>query len=612
MKHRTALALVALLALARVAGACSAVPDGAAGAQAQPGADPARLALATERVVVFKDGYALFVKRATAVADALGCVHTDEVPESAVLGSFWVSSADGRAPAVRAEWVETKEERTSERPCLTMAELLRASVGRTLSLELLPEGARITGKVVEVLEQRSPVPLQPDPYSPYSPHSSFSSFSPYAARSFHAQAPVEALSERTTPLPFTGGQFVVLDETPSGRVVLQVARILGLSGEVGTRTTDLTLVESKHKRLVFELGASSAGERVDLHLYYFRPGMRWIPTYRLREIDPGPARLSMQAEILNEAEDVEGALLDLVVGFPNFRFKEVVSPLVLEAALRNALQEAAPSLMSQSLSNAQFTARAGESLQASEGGAPEVPAEIAGSGEQDLFVRTLGAFSLRKGARAALPLDEERVERRHLYTLDLALKRDSRTGPEGTSFDGPIPGSPLRRLPHQVWHQLELTNPGRAPWTTGALLMMQQHLPVAQELLPYTSRGATALVPMTVAVDVRAEQFEVELERQPNALVWGNSSYSLVKKRGELTLTNHRQEAISLRVTLGTGGRASEASDGGAITIDDFRADDWGDDSRARVNNHSDIRWQLELGPGESRALSYLVQLYVY
>ena len=57
---------------------------------------------------------------------------------------------------------------------------------------------------------------------------------------------------------------------------------------------------------------------------YFRPGIRWIPTYRidLRQKDgKNMAQVSLQAEILNEAEDLHDVPLDIVVGVPNFRFK---------------------------------------------------------------------------------------------------------------------------------------------------------------------------------------------------------------------------------------------------------------------------------------------------
>src|SRR5436190_12770284 len=61
------------------------------------------LALTTERVVVFKDGYALFVKAGTATADAEGRVSTTAVPDSAVLGCVWAKGDDRKVLGMSTE-----------------------------------------------------------------------------------------------------------------------------------------------------------------------------------------------------------------------------------------------------------------------------------------------------------------------------------------------------------------------------------------------------------------------------------------------------------------------------------------------------------------------------
>ena len=69
----------------------------------------AMLDLKTERVIVFKDGYALILKRGVAVTGESGEVYTDEVPDAAVLGSFWATPKEGRMTAMVAGWVEEKQ-----------------------------------------------------------------------------------------------------------------------------------------------------------------------------------------------------------------------------------------------------------------------------------------------------------------------------------------------------------------------------------------------------------------------------------------------------------------------------------------------------------------------
>ena len=76
-----------------------------------PHAAASQLQLATERVIIFKDGYGLIVKNGKATADAHGKVFTPQVPESAILGSFWAISDGQKLLAMEAGWDEKREVR---------------------------------------------------------------------------------------------------------------------------------------------------------------------------------------------------------------------------------------------------------------------------------------------------------------------------------------------------------------------------------------------------------------------------------------------------------------------------------------------------------------------
>lgn len=65
------------------------------------------LELKTERVIVFKDGFSLIIKRGVAITDKAGEVFTDEVPDAAVLGSFWAVPQEGRLISMLAGWKST-------------------------------------------------------------------------------------------------------------------------------------------------------------------------------------------------------------------------------------------------------------------------------------------------------------------------------------------------------------------------------------------------------------------------------------------------------------------------------------------------------------------------
>jgi len=466
MKHMALMAVVLWVVIGSVAATAAEAPA---------------LQVKMQRVIVYKDGYCMFVKQATGKLDGSARARIEGIPDSMVLGSFWVTPEDG--------------------------------------------------KLVSLVAQK----------------------------------------------------YVVTKR--------------------GNQETE--------KSMLLQFDPKAAGREVKLTLQYFSPGIRWIPTYRVDLGKDGKAGLAMQAEILNEAEDLEGVPVDLVVGVPNFRFKDVVSPISLESALRNLLQQVAPQLMTQSFSNFRMSESRGGPGQAAPAGAavPALPPELAAEGTQDLFVYHVPELTLEAGQRALVPIIAADIPFRHLYVWDVQL---GRSGVEGLPEAG-AHASPIKLLKNEVWHLAELSNQTSVPWTTGAALAMDGYLPVAQELLTYTSVGGKCQMPLTVAVDVRGTFSEKETAREPKATHFDNNDYSLISKKGTLTVTNYKNEPIDLIVTCQLGGNATSATDNGAITVTDFRQADWTGDFRGHpaLTGHSTVEWQLTLKPGETKELSCEYAYYI-
>lgn len=364
--------------------------------------------------------------------------------------------------------------------------------------------------------------------------------------------------------------------------------------------------QEAEKELLLQFDKKSANRRVSVELVHFGPGIRWIPTYRVTLHKDGEAEMAMQAEILNEAEDLNAVPLDLVVGVPNFRFKNVVSPMSLEPTLTNALLQAAPQIMRHDSANVMFSQRMaevrGRAAAPRTGHVPAIPAELAGEGVQDLFVHPVRELSLRAGERAALPLFRARVPLRHLYAWDVNL---SRAGTESLpTGSGRV--SPVKLLKNEVWHLIEMTNKTSVPWTTGAALIVDGYLPIAQELLTYTAIGGKCQVPLTVAVDVRGTYREEETGRKLKAVRFNGNDHTRISKRGTLKVTNYKREPITLEISCQLGGNAAEVSDGGDIVITGFQRADWSNNFRGHpaLTGHSTITWELVLKAGETKEVT--------
>ncbi|MBN2476096.1 MAG: hypothetical protein JXB62_15905 [Pirellulales bacterium] len=540
------------------------------------------LELKTERVIVFKDGYCLIVKRGTAVTDAQGEIHTEQVPDAAVLGSFWAVPKQGRLLSMRAGWKESTE--TTDKPvrCVQHVEVLQANLGKACKVELSEKGT-FSGTIREVLFEESAQAV------------------PVGLRSLFGLP--EAPRDSETISQIAGSYFVL--RTDDGDVLLPIAQIRTLSiHDMKTAVQRTVTAKKRTKQLTFRF--EKPDQRRELLVMYFRPGLRWIPTYRVELVEDEEkkvADMALQAEILNEAEDLEGVPFDIVVGVPNFRFRAVPSPLVLESTLRNTLQQSAPNLMNQfdnnAFSNAIFTQRVAPTQpQVAQGEATiQLPSELTAAGTQDLFVYHLPKLDFKKGERTAVQIFTAEVPYRDVYTWDVhCTRRDIEAAPSGAGLN-----SPLALSRNEVWHQVELTNKTQVPWTTGAAIIMQGGQPLGQELLTYTSSGAAVRVPVTVSVDTRGSFSEEETARQLQALTWERQVYAKISKKATLRLHNHKTIPVEAEITFRVGGKFEEVSDDGKGTLNAFNSADWQDYRGSQaVNNSSTVRWNTTIQPGKT------------
>lgn len=569
------------------------------------------LKLKTQKVVIFKDGYCLFLKQGQATTSKASECFTDDVPDSAVLGSFWALPQEGKLVSMRAGWETVSNSTTKEVPAVGFLDVLLANQGKRVRLEM-NDKETITGTIAHVMTTPTTEALTAATADIFGVSKAKVHGTPEHTLATTAPNTVnpQGQADVTTHVisGFTGTQFVL--KTEEGDMLLNTSNIKSflIQDMKYTLPRTLTTIE-RTKRLTFRF--DEAEKQRNLDLLYFRPGMRWIPTYRVNlSNDPKvkTATISLQAEILNEAEPLEEVPLDIVVGVPNFRFRELPSPLVLESVLRNTLAAAAPALMGNfrnDLSNSLYTQRSGEFRRAAaqgnaaiEGGDIALPNELTASGAQDLFVYNLPTVSLKTGERVAVNIfTADKISYRDVYTWDLKITReDNDTAPSGSGVQ-----SPLKLSKNEVWHQVELTNSTQLPWTTGAAMLMQGQQPLSQELLTYTSPKDACRVPVTVSVETRGTFEEHETGRDLKALTWDGYNYAKIEKEAKLHLCNNKSTPIETEITLRFGGKVTEASHEGKVALSPFDATDWNNyRGHPAVNNSSVVTWKIKLEPGET------------
>jgi hypothetical protein len=505
----------------------------------------------------------------------------EQVPDAAILGAFWAFAESEPVTSMRVGMHEDETIVEKEVLCLDTIEILDANRGKACHV-VMHDGHEYSGTIRHVLVKAT------------------SERSGRDDRSGRPEPVVRASG-------IAGSDFVLRSD--EGDILLGAGAVETLTienMEVERRQTETTTTYRKRLSLRFD------GERREheLTLMYFGPGIRWIPTYRvqLSSEQPERARLSLQAELLNESEDLRSVPVDLVVGVPHFRFRDVVSPMVLEKELLRTLQQAAPQIMGQITSSniivasRAFEARPAGALQPRHHGPGrlDLPDELTAGGSQDLFLYHLPPITLPKGERLAARIFDATVPCRHVYTWDAHLKRaDVATSPSAPGI------SPLVLSENQVWHQVELTNASQVPWTTGPAMVLEDSLPFGQDLLTYTPVGGAVRVPVTVSVDTRGSFSEAEIGRVTAALRWSGHSYVKISNRVELELRSFKTEPVDAEITLRFGGRADAATEAGQIALRAHDPDDWEDyRGSPAVNNSSTVHWTRCVEPGGTFAPS--------
>ena len=561
--------------------------------------DSDALKLKTERVVVFKDGYCLIVKEGTAKTDDDGFAYTYEVPDAAVLGSFWAISEDSDIKSMVAGWENKKNKEVEQINCADLPTIIKANIGRDCRFSIKEQ--KLAGKILKLLQNEIDPPTEPELL--------ISSRAPF------------------TLDPVGATHFIL--QSDRGDTVIKISDVKNLTIAEMVSTIDKTTLKVDRKKKL-SIKFAEKNQDVKIKLIYFRPDVRWIPTYRIDLTDQPfekgndessddasddeasdddasaatlTAKVAMQGEILNEAEDLVDVPFHVVVGVPNFRFRGTPSPMVLEANMRFALKSAAPSLMNNADNNRFSNAVLVQTANASDqpygndedtgGSAMAVPEELNGKSSQDLFVYELEPMTLKKGERASVPILETTVGYRDIYTWEIQVKHA-----ETFAATGGGDRSPLNLSENKVWRQIELVNDTDVPWTTGSAMFMDGFQPLAQELLTYTSPGGTCRVPVTVAVDLRGKVNDQEVGREINAISWRRNSYTKVEGKISASLKNNKRVKVPVEVSLRFGGKGTAATNDGEIALSPYRAEDWNGRSDD-INNSSLVSWKAEIEPGE-------------
>jgi hypothetical protein len=530
--------------------------------------------LKIEKIALFKNGLGFFTAAAT-LPENEKTVRFGQLPIPS-FGTFWVGY--GRDVKVRS-LVTAMEDWEEKFPLQSLGQLLQANAGRRVILRTGPGDKDVLEGVVVPEAMAMAVPEPPNPYF------------------MDSRRGQDQNDRYLSRIP--AGNFLLI-KTDKGTVVLNTGSVTRADFGGGDIFTTVSL-KQKRPSIRLELDSPASGKKISIS--YLARGVTWAPSYLLDLSDAKIAKFSAQALIINELGDFNNVMLELVTGFPNIRFGEVSSPVAMSQSLADFLNSLASgrteyarrdqNMMTQQalmVNTAAFNA--GETSPG-----PEYSTAATGMVSEDLFLYPVENFTLKRGETAWLPLFTAEMAYKHIYTWKIAdfLDQEDRYRPDGGRTDG--------KIAEEVWHSCRLVNNLKMPLTTAAAEFVTNGAFTGQDICYYTAPGAETTIRINRAMNVLAEEAEVEVERRRNAATFHGYSYDLVKVRGELKLRSRMDNAVNVEISKELSGQVLEIL---PVAKDVQTAK-----GLKQVNPKHILTWEIELKSGAELKLTYLYQVYI-
>ena len=532
------------------------------------------------RVALFKNGLGYFSSSVTIPKEKTN-VNIGQFPISS-LGTFWVSYPQN----LEIKSLVTKLDDVYEtRPVRNLSELLNANTGKYVTVKIGSDdnvSSFLDGKILKVI---------PDEKKPKAPNPYFMD-----VRNLNSDNRHRSYYQYIKP----NSDLIFLEKKNYGIITLKSSSISRVNFPSNDFATTVP-VKSKQSSINVKL-KEPADENSDININYLARGITWSPSYLIDISDPKTAKLSAKALVINEVIDMNNVHLDLITGFPNVKFAEVNSPIAMSEKLDkflNALTKGRSESRNRNYMMTQQAMTANVATYAEFGNTsmPEYSTARKGDVSEDLFFYPVDNISLACGETAYIPLFTADLPYKHIYIWNIPDFLDKYSRYQNNNSDI------KQKTAQKVWHCCRITNNMKMPWTTAAAEFVKNGQFVGQDVCFYTAPGAETTIQINRAMNVIADENELEVERKRNAASFYGSTYDLVKVKGELKIKNRLNKNINIEITKNLSGNvlSTETKAKDVPTAKGLK----------QVNTRHKLIWNIELKAGAEQTLTYIYDVYV-
>jgi hypothetical protein len=410
----------------------------------------------------------------------------------------------------------------------------------------------------------------------------------------------EAWSRRFQPRPYvfdgqpSPSRFLIL-QTAKGRAYVDASQISYVDAEgVGDK------IRQRKPVLVLTVGGGVVKE-VAVSVTYLARGLSWAPSYRVDISDPKTLTLEQSAVVRNELTDLDDAAVFLISGFPSTQFAHVTSPLSASTSwalfFQELKQRVEPGYDSTSnVISQQLAVAPGSPL------GLDLSATPSGEGV-DLHYQAIGKRKLAEGESLALTTARGKATYERIVEWLVPDTRDA----DG-AFVGRRRGEDPDGYEGAAWDALRFKNPLEFPMTTAPAMVVAKGRFNGQRLSTWVNAGEETILHVTKALSVRTRSIEQEEQRkngddERQVVYIGGRRFRRTTVQGELAVSNHRKEAITLVVRRRFSGELLGSEGSPKLNLRE--------EGVYSVNKRNELIWNFPLKSGEERKLSYRYSVLV-
>jgi flagella basal body P-ring formation protein FlgA len=500
-----------------------------------------------KRITVFKDGTAFIEKELTAPTKNK-TIHFDQLPigltktispnvlaynsdqERITLGTLRFTAIDNEITESTVNW---KYSDSLYRDYFSLSEFLKMNVGKKIKVNSMLSQKQLTYKIINVVDNT--LLVQADNNVGFIPIPSISNI-----------------------------EFI---DNPETKVKLND--------------------QERKASLSLDLNLLNNSKNQQINLSYLQRGITWLPAYFIDINEQKKGKLILEANLINDIEDIENAEINFAVGVPAFSFKSIHEPMVSGKSVWEFLSQLNNQQLQEYSNNIQMNMMSQRNVYREEASDQNYDAFQEGNGSEDLYFYNKQNISLNKNGRIKSQLLNFDFDYEDVYSCDLEQNMTN-------SYDS-------KTKSNQVWHSIRFKNTSNQPLTTGTVFFRKDDKNllklISQNQLDYAPKNEFVTAKMTIAPDILVSNKDVEIDRKPV-----DGDY-LLNIEGEISIVNYKNIDIDIYIKRNIFGTMLNSDLTWTVTsnLDYYNA----------KNTSNLVKWKLKIPAGKTATIKYKYKILV-